>query len=49
MLAIWHWLTSDVGLFWMIHLFLGIAVPLMIYWACCGPEVAEEYEAESEI
>lgn len=29
-------MVNEVTMFWLIHLFLGVIVPLMIYFNCCG-------------
>ncbi|HEX3050134.1 MAG TPA: hypothetical protein VHP83_05720 [Aggregatilineaceae bacterium] len=39
---------SGDSLFWLIHIFFGIAVPFMIYWACCREDAGEQPESQSK-
>jgi hypothetical protein len=29
---------SDVTIFWLIHLFIGLLLPILIWRGCCGME-----------
>jgi hypothetical protein len=31
-------MVTDVTFFWMIHLFVGILLPVMVYFGCCREE-----------
>ncbi|NLX10856.1 MAG: hypothetical protein GXY36_14480 [Chloroflexi bacterium] len=33
---------DDTTLFWLIHLFLGIVLPFLIYESCCSPKALEK-------
>ena len=28
-------MTTETGLFWLIHLFIGVVVPVMAFMGCC--------------
>lgn len=42
-------MVDDVTMFWLIHLFLGVVVPLMIFFNCCGlRDIANNKEETNE-
>lgn len=34
-------MITDVTFFWLIHLFIGIIVPILAYSGCCRPKSLE--------
>jgi hypothetical protein len=37
-------MSTEVMIFWLCHLFLGIVLPILVYTGCCRNELEEERE-----
>lgn len=40
-------MTTEVLIFWLIHLFIGIVLPILVYTGCCQ-EKPEQKSAEQQ-
>lgn len=38
-------MTTEAGIFWLIHLFVGIVLPVMAFFGCCKEKDDSEIPA----